>query len=594
MEAKFRKAKRATAVIALLLVLCTVLMWGVGTGWGNVRANRITIIGNSGEKYAGLQLTPKGVNAGNPAPAVIVNHGGSNTAFSELVYGIEYARRGYVVIMCDQINAGESVLGAKGTAIDLLESWLDFAHSQKYIDGVVETGLSKGGLSLAQIINDGYADKMDGAVTIVSGMALDTIKEYPIGTNFLEVLADADGYDANGNYDMSTYDSRIESARLKTGIDDYEFGDFLGSYEDRTAFKAVSVRSVHGYCYVYASTHIPVHEFLRNVIPTGSAIADDDLIYPAWLVINGLCCVLFILLGLSCAYTMSLAPVVREILQTERMPAESKTRKQRAVQIAVDLIVPFVLYGLVTPLMNKMTFLRTKVFRCTAINSTILWLFSVAVFSLCVFLIKNRKAISEKKLDATCWGAGMAGEKLFDVQKIKHGFIIGVVTTAIMFVWINLVISITGLNYQINGFAFFTRMNLQRFIRAIPYLIVITFIVFMINVSIATNRRLKETGNEKMDMFKAVVFNIFLSITPLCILMFCYFGVGYMRGNGVALLPAAFQTSMNTVIAFPFMMGSSVGISTYLYRKTGNIWTGVFVATFILGLFTLSAPGFIG
>ena len=593
-EKKFSRAKKWLAIIAGLLVVCTVLMWGVATGWGSVKVDRIKIVGNGGEQYSALQLTPVGVNEANPAPAVIVNHGGSNTAFSELVFGIEYARRGYVAILCDQINAGETTIGGNSTAVQLIESWLDFARSQKYITQIAETGLSKGGLSVAQVINDGYVDKMDCVITIVSGMALDSIKEYPIGTNFLEVLADADGYDANGIYDMSVYDTRVDSVRVKTGLSDYEFGDMLGSFEDKTAFKAVSVRSVHGYCYVYPTIHAAVYDFLGQAIPTGTNIAPEDHIYPLWLLVNGICCVLFVLFGLTFAYVMVLSPGRRDVLMTARAIAPAVTKGQRAAQVAMDLVVPFLLFGLVTPLMAKMTFLRTKVFRCTAVNSTILWLLAVAMFGAIVFVIRNRQAIKSHTFDASAISGCGADVKMFDFRKIKAALFVAIVTTLVMFGIINIVISVTGLNYQINGFAFFSRMNAQRFLRALPYVLVIIPIVLMINISIATTRRLKETGNECVDMAKSIIFNILISIIPLCVLMFCYFGVGYMRGNGIALLPAAFQTSMNTVIAFPFMMSSSVGISTYLYRKTGNIWTGTFVAALILGFFTLSAPGFIG
>lgn len=66
--------------------------------------------------------------------------------------------------------------------------------------------------------------------------------------------------------------------------------------------------------------------------------------------------------------------------------------------------------------------------------------------------------------------------------------------------------------------------------------------------------------------------------------------MGLIRGTGIGLLPGGWQTAINYTLGFPFMMGSSVGISTFLNRKTGNIWAGVFTATLILGLFTITAP----
>ena len=133
-------------------------------------------------------------------------------------------------------------------------------------------------------------------------------------------------------------------------------------------------------------------------------------------------------------------------------------------------------------------------------------------------------------------------------------------------------------------------MTPQRFLRGIPYLIVILPIVLMININIATVRRFPDTGHETRDTIRDIVYNILLATIPLMVIMFCYYGVGLIRGTGIGLLPGPWQTAINYTLGFPFMMGSSVGISTFLNRKTGNIWAGVFTATLILGLFTITAP----
>ena len=133
-------------------------------------------------------------------------------------------------------------------------------------------------------------------------------------------------------------------------------------------------------------------------------------------------------------------------------------------------------------------------------------------------------------------------------------------------------------------------MTPQRFVRGLPYLVVILPIVLMININIATIRRFPDTGNETRDTIRDIVYNILLATVPLMAIMFCYYGVGLIRGTGIGLLPGGWQTAINYTLGFPFMMGSSVGISTFLNRKTGNIWAGVFTATLILGLFTITAP----
>lgn len=75
----------------------------------------------------------------------------------------------------------------------------------------------------------------------------------------------------------------------------------------------------------------------------------------------------------------------------------------------------------------------------------------------------------------------------------------------------------------------------------------------------------------------------------LSFILFEYFGVGSLRGDGVSLLPMTWHVLlvMPPGMTFPVIMGSSAGISTFLYKKAGNIYAGTVAATLILGMFTL-------
>ncbi len=110
------------------------------------------------------------------------------------------------------------------------------------------------------------------------------------------------------------------------------------------------------------------------------------------------------------------------------------------------------------------------------------------------------------------------------------------------------------------------------------------------NINVSTVRRFANTGNETVDILLEEIVNILISIVPLILYFIEYFVVAYYRGTGVSLLQGGWEMSLNNSLGFPFMMGSSVGISTYLSRKTGNIWSGIFTATLILGIFTITAP----
>lgn len=331
-----------------------------------------------------------------------------------------------------------------------------------------------------------------------------------------------------------------------------------------------------------------MYEFVEQAVPSGTTLASDDLVYPSFLLVSWICCFLFICMGALFAYMLTAAPGFSTSMVVALPNVQPIGAKKRAVRIALDLIVPFAFYPIFATLISKATWLNT-IFRCTSINPIIGWLFFVMLFGAANIYIRTRKIKAERPLTAADFGMGTES-KVLDRRRIVNGAIIGVITTVVLFTWIAAVINVTGINYSANAFAYFTRITPERLIRAIPYLIVILPIVLVININVATVRRFPDTGHETRDTIRDVAYNIALAIIPLMIIMFCYYGVGLIRGTGIGLLPGPWQTAINYTLGFPFMMGSSVGISTFLYRKTGNIWAGVFTATLILGLFTITAP----
>ena len=588
---KFRTAKKWLAIAAALLILCTILMWGIASGWGDVKIERVSIAGNNGDTMTAVQFIPKGVNADNPAPVVLTNHGANNSAYSEFVYGLEFARRGYVVFCCDQPKSGEAPINVNDTSRNVFDSWIDYARSQKYIDGrVVVTGLSKGGMDLNSFLMDPeFSAKIDCAVNIVGAGGLRE-STTPFGTNFCAVWAAADGIDANSffGYDENGVDKRLFMVRELLGDDSYEFGTTLGSFEDGTAIQFNTVFAVHPFCYIFEGIHSTMYEFVEQAVPSGTTLASDDLVYPSFLLVSWICCFLFICMGALFAYMLTAAPGFSTSMVVALPNVQPIGAKKRAVRITLDLIVPFAFYPIFATLISKATWPNT-IFRCTSINPIIGWLFFVMLFGAANIYIRTRKIKAERPLTAADFGMGTES-KILDRRRIVNGAIIGVITTVVLFTWIAAVINVTGINYSANAFAYFTRITPERLIRAIPYLIVILPIVLVININVATVRRFPDTGHETRDTIRDVVYNVALAIIPLMIIMFCYYGVGLIRGTGIGLLPGPWQTAINYTLGFPFMMGSSVGISTFLYRKTGNIWAGVFTATLILGLFTITAP----
>ena len=118
--------------------------------------------------------------------------------------------------------------------------------------------------------------------------------------------------------------------------------------------------------------------------------------------------------------------------------------------------------------------------------------------------------------------------------------------------------------------------------------------MFAANIGMNTTRRLADTGNEKKDMWRQVVLNVFVSAGVVTGLLLVQYGFGWMtthyimpQFNNVAGGTSA--GSLDFSFGFPLIMGFSAGMSTYFYRKTNNIWIGMFISAIFGSLVGMGA-----
>ena len=106
-KAKHRRNIRTLFVISLAVtLLLSILNWGIISGWGKVKISRMTLSGTNGEKMSVLLYKPDSATADTPAPAVICYHGNAGNARNHESWAVEFARRGYVVVVPDMLGAG--------------------------------------------------------------------------------------------------------------------------------------------------------------------------------------------------------------------------------------------------------------------------------------------------------------------------------------------------------------------------------------------------------------------------------------------------------------------------------------------------------
>ena len=106
--------QKAFVFSLLFTLLFTALSGAILRNWGNVSISTVNLGTRNGNQVAARIFKPDSATADNPAPAVILTHGLTVNKESYSQYGLELARRGFVVILPDMLNHGDSeITGAE-------------------------------------------------------------------------------------------------------------------------------------------------------------------------------------------------------------------------------------------------------------------------------------------------------------------------------------------------------------------------------------------------------------------------------------------------------------------------------------------------
>lgn len=106
--------QKAFAFSLLFTLFFTVLSGVILRDWGKISISTVDLSTMNGNKISARVFKPNSATPENPAPAVILTHGLTVNKESYSQYGLELARRGFVVILPDMLNHGDSeITGAE-------------------------------------------------------------------------------------------------------------------------------------------------------------------------------------------------------------------------------------------------------------------------------------------------------------------------------------------------------------------------------------------------------------------------------------------------------------------------------------------------
>lgn len=579
---RLKKAVIAVIVIFALLAAATVLQWGIASDWGNVRITRVTFVGDGGAQQSGLMFIPKGVSADNPAPAIINYHGRNNSSYNLINWAMEQARRGYIVLNPDLQGTLETVITTDNTTANLCLSAFRYMDALKMVSEITVTGHSMGNVSLHILARaEAALPSMKNIVGVGGAFFYGIMGDaFPQQTNYCIIEGTNDIFEIQF---AGTYDNMHSMMRNLSGLgDSLEFGKLYGDPADGTAFQYVEIEGLTHQWELYSrKTITAMLDFIDLSSPAPIQMSSTDMVFPTYLAVSAICFVLFILFFLALAYLFTSLPVIYEIINVPLAHSEGKPAKKWAMHIITDFLVPLALFVPVTQWAVEQS---TAFFASEWLNQIFFWLVAVALFGLIMITIRSVKTSKQRKLTPADFGMGLAEEKFFNGKRLGTALGIAVAVTFVIFTWMDIVIGTTGLNYQVYSMpGQIMRMTPERFIFILRYLIIMIPVYIVININIATTRRMKTTGNETKDTIRDILVNILLSAGCLTILMLIQFGGCRILDNTtLPPLDTTYWDSLAYGWSFPLMMSTCAGGSTFLYRKTGNIWTGVFTTCIVV------------
>ena len=144
---------RAFLISLAVLVLISLVNWGIISGWGNVRIFRVNLIGDNGMKYSALMYVPQNATNDTPAPAIAMYHGNSGNARNHESWAVEFTRRGFVVISVDNLGGGVAEYSEALGRYAVPDQFTKYVLSLPFVDTsrFVTSGHSLGGDTVVEM-----------------------------------------------------------------------------------------------------------------------------------------------------------------------------------------------------------------------------------------------------------------------------------------------------------------------------------------------------------------------------------------------------------------------------------------------------------
>lgn len=212
--------------------------WGVQSSFGSVRTTEVGLVTAEGTYIHGTLQVHSAASSSNPMPGVVVIHGVIQSKEWLMGFGIELARRGFVVLTIDASAHGNSD-SSMGTNADRGGiAALEYLNSQPYVSTLGMVGHSMGAGIAIQAVNESSVT-VDGLV-LVGGSTSVLASSWANTTYPRNVLVTVGYYD-----ELFDVPSLLTSLAGFFGTSPIVFGQQYGTFADGSARMIIAPPSNH-------------------------------------------------------------------------------------------------------------------------------------------------------------------------------------------------------------------------------------------------------------------------------------------------------------------------------------------------------------
>lgn len=570
--------KRRYLVFVLGIIIMfsgTILAASVQSAFGSVVVTEVDFQATDGSMIHSTLQRPNYATSADPLPGVVVIHGSLQNKEWLMAFGIELARRGFVVLTIDANGHGNSEAGSgSGTAA------LDYITSLDYVDdtqiGLI--GHSMGGGISWRAINE---SSVYVRALVLVGSGFWSSASYTPNTLL-----------ATGNFDsLSSYPQNLtllEPYFNETGIvEGVTYGDFASN----TARKAIFPSTNHLFETIDPVIVSESVEWMKNSLKGGVEdshwIASTNQVYSLWL-FGGL-------LGLIGAL-LTIFPFVAILLSISLFNDLKGTPSDEPVK-SKSIISRGTIYGIIGagtffPMLLVGTLLQYMIpFPQYNGLPVITWMLGSGLIAFVILIpilyrhVQRREPIP-KVLRRTFGMNNQSG---------IQGWLKTLILTLIVFIWLYGLTLLVDLGLVLDLRCFLPGLHDLTLAQAglVPLYFVVFLVFFIVEGAWLTSVMLPESsGSWTRTQLNWTIKAMLVKTFPYLILILFEFVGGFLAG--AAVVPGMIGYSWLFFYAFTPWFAVCTVITMYCYRLTGNRWLGAMLNAMLCAWLLASILSFRG